>query len=185
MADIIEVAKSGRASCRTCKQAIPKGDLRFGEEQVNQFSGEGDMTHRWHHMLCAAEKLPNKLKDAMEAFAGEIPNKAELEKAIAEGIVKLKGKSDAFPYADVAPTGRAKCIQCRAAIEKGALRVAVEREIAMGMSTTMGAGYLHPGCVKEYLVANEKGELEDMITQLRKHTTGLSPEELEGVIGAM
>lgn len=185
MADIIEVAKSGRASCRTCRQPIPKGDLRFGEEQVNQFSGDGDMTHRWHHMACAAQKLPNKLKDAMEVFADEIPGKEELEKAIAEAVVKLKGKSDAFPYADVAPTGRAKCIQCRAAIEKGALRVAVEREIAMGMSTTVGAGYLHPGCVSQYLEANEKGPLEDLIVALRKHTTGLSPEELDGVIGAM
>lgn len=185
MADVIEVAKSGRASCRTCKNAIAKGELRFGEEVVNQFSGEGDTTHRWHHMKCAAEKLPHKLKDAMDAYQGEIPERAEIEKAIEESAKKQKGKSDAFPYADVAPTGRAKCIQCRAPIEKGAVRIAVEREIEVGMTTTMGAGYLHPSCVKPWVEASGKTTLEDLLAGVRKHTTAFSGEELEELLSGI
>lgn len=181
MADMIEVAKSGRAACRTCKNAIPKGELRFGEEFANQFSTDGEMSFRWHHMKCAADKMPRKLKDAMDAFQGEISNRTELEALIEESSKKQK-KSDAFPYVDLAPTGRAKCMQCRESIEKNAARVAVEREIDTGGMQTKGAGYLHPGCAAEYIEAAGQLTLEDLIIGIRKHTTALSVEELDPVI---
>ena len=48
MGNVIEEAKSGRASCRTCKKAIAKGELRFGEEAPNAFGDTPSM--RWHHL---------------------------------------------------------------------------------------------------------------------------------------
>ena len=54
MAHVIEPAKSGRASCRTCREPIAKGELRLGEEVPNTFSDSGEATHVWHHLACAA-----------------------------------------------------------------------------------------------------------------------------------
>ena len=90
MANVIEEAKSGRASCRTCKKAIAKGELRFGEEAPNAFGDAPSM--RWHHLACAAEKLPAELKEALDQYPGPVGNRAELDlllDAIASEIVTL------------------------------------------------------------------------------------------------
>ena len=58
-----------------------------------------------------------------------------------------RGKPGGFPYADKAPTGRARCIECREPITQGSVRVAIERELETGAMVTRGAGYLHPACV--------------------------------------
>jgi hypothetical protein len=167
MANVIEEAKSGRASCRTCKKPIAKGELRFGHEVVTQFSS--DPTLQWHHLLCAAAKLPAELKAALDAYTGPIPNRDELDKAMTAAIEKGGAKPAGFPYADRAPTARAKCIQCEEPIEKGATRIAVEREIDTGTMVTRGAGYLHPRCVAEHL-DNVGGSVEDIVEALRKNS---------------
>ena len=71
-----------------------------------------------------------------------------------------------MPTADLAPTSRAKCIQCEAAIEKGSVRVAVEREIDRGGFVTTGAGYLHPACVEEWA----GDDLEALVEKVKAHT---------------
>jgi len=43
MANHIEEAKSGRASCRTCKKTIAKSELRLGVEVTTQFSDTPSM----------------------------------------------------------------------------------------------------------------------------------------------
>jgi poly [ADP-ribose] polymerase len=147
MAHKLEVSPSGRARCRGCKEAIAKGDLRFCEEYTSAFT-DGE-AYRYWHVLCAAPKLPVQVKQAMDAYDGDIPNKAEIETAMTAGA-KKGGKGGAklpFPHADVAPTGRARCMGCDETLEKGKLRVAVERETETptGMMVR-GAGYLHPKC---------------------------------------
>lgn len=178
MANVIEEAKSGRASCRTCKKAIAKGELRLGVEVQTQFSDTPSM--QWHHVLCAAGKLPAELKEALDAYAGEVPNRAELDQAMAEAVRKGAAKPGGFPYVDRAPTGRAKCMQCDEAIEKGSFRVAVERELEIGGNVTRGAGYLHPRCVAENL-ENVGGSAEELIEALRQNSR-IPPEELDAVI---
>jgi poly [ADP-ribose] polymerase len=143
MADKIEAAKSGRASCRTCREPIAKGELRFGEEVPNMFA-EGEPTYQWHHLACAATKKAGKLKAALAAFEGDVPGRAELEKTIEEKAAKEKPAN--FPYAERASTGRSRCLECREAISKGELRVAIEREVETGSFTRKGAGYLHTKC---------------------------------------
>ena len=145
MANVIEEAKSGRASCRTCKKTIAKGELRLGVEVQTQFSDTPSM--QWHHLLCAAQKLPAELKAALAEYPG--PNQAELDTAMDAAIKKGNAKPGGFPYVDRAPTGRAKCMQCDEMIEKNSFRVAVEREVDTGTFVTRGAGYLHPKCVAE------------------------------------
>jgi hypothetical protein len=126
MGNVIEEAKSGRASCRTCKKPIAKGELRFGEEAPNAFGDTPSM--RWHHMTCAAEKLPAELKAALDQFPDPVPNRPELDRLMAEALAKGRAKPGGFPYADKAPTGRAKCIQCSQPIEKDSVRIAIERD---------------------------------------------------------
>jgi hypothetical protein len=183
MAHMIEVAKSGRAACRTCKKNIEKGELRFGEEFANQFSTTGEPSYRWHHLACAAQKLPVELAGALDAYAGDVPDRAALEATMAGGLAKAAAKPAGFPYADRAPTGRARCLQCSTAIEKDSLRVAIERELDTGRMVTRGAGYLHPRCVAAHLAA-EGGDPEELVSQLRENSR-LPGEEVERVIEAV
>jgi hypothetical protein len=167
MAETIEVAKTGRAKCRTCRQAIEKDALRFGEEQPSAFT-EG-MQMVWHHLACAAKTKPVQVKSALDAFGGEVPDRAELDKLMAEA----DQTATVFPYAERASTGRSKCLHCKEPIEKGAWRVATEREVEFGGMARAGAGYLHPACAAEFL---EKEE--DLMAALRKNSRGLADADL-------
>ena len=176
--NVIEVAKSGRASCRTCRKAIAKGELRFGEEAPSAFGDEP--TLRWHHLSCAAERLPAELKEVLDKHPGEVPDRAALEKIMAESLAGGHAKPGGFPYADKAPTGRARCQQCQQNLAKDELRVAFEREIDTGAMVTRGAGYLHPACVGAYLEAHG-GNRDEFIAGLRANSR-LVPADLDAVL---
>ncbi len=178
MASVIEEAKSGRASCRTCKKTIAKGELRLGVETVTQFSDTPSM--QWHHLLCAASKLPAELKEGLDAYTGTVSNRAELDTAMAEALKKGAAKPAGFPYSERAPTGRAKCMQCQEPIAKDTFRVAIEREIDTGAMVTRSAGYLHPKCVTENL-ENTGGSKDDLIEGLRTNSRLPAPD-LDAVV---
>ena len=178
MANVIEEAKSGRASCRTCKKPIGKGELRLGIETQTQFSDTPSL--QWHHVLCAAAKHPVELKAALAEYPGQVPNRAELDATMEDAIKKGNAKPPGFPYVDRAPTGRARCMRCEQPIEKATFRVAVERELEVGATVTRGAGYLHPRCAAQNL-ENIGGSVDELIEGLR--TNSRIPEaELDGVI---
>jgi hypothetical protein len=178
MANVIEEAKSGRAACRTCKKPIAKGELRLGVEQQTQFSDTPSM--QWHHLPCAAQKLPAELKESLDGFSGTVPNRGELDQMMSDALKKGHAKPGGFPYIDRAPTGRAKCMQCEEPIAKDSFRVAVEREIDTGTMVTRGAGYLHPKCVDENL-ENTGGSKEELLTGIRSNSR-LASNDLEAVI---
>lgn len=172
MPHIIEESKSSRAACRTCKEKIEKGVLRFGEEVPNQFS-DGP-SYQWHHLRCAATKKAAQLAEALAAYAGEVPERAELERLVAEN--KGKARAGALPFAERAPTGRSKCLVCDAAIAKGALRLAVEAEIDTGSFVTKGSRYLHPACARDH------DDLpDDLLALVKKHSVALEPADLEAL----
>lgn len=173
MPHVIEEARSGRASCRTCKEKIEKGILRFGEEVPSQFS-EGP-SYQWHHLPCAAQKKPVQLKQALEAFEGQVPGREELEKTIEAN--KAKAKATTLPYAEKAPTGRSKCMVCDESIDKGELRIAVEREVDTGSFVTRGAGYLHPACAS----GSEHAEDPEFMAKVRQNSVSLSPADLAAI----
>lgn len=166
----IEVAPSGRATCKSCGQSIAKGVLRLGEEYASQFGDEG-VAIRWHHLACGAAKKPTVLKEAMERFSGEIPDRAALEATMsAAASKKPAAAAGALPNADLAPTGRAKCIQCGNAIEKGSVRIGVEREVDTGSFTTKGAGYLHPACTEAWAKGGYPAGLPALIAAIQANT---------------
>jgi poly [ADP-ribose] polymerase 1 len=175
MAEMIEVAKTGRSKCRTCRQAIEKGALRFGEEQPSAFTD--GLQWVWQHLNCAAKKKPAKVREALAAYEGEVPGRDELEAV----LVEADKTATTFPYAEHAPTGRSRCQQCEEPIEKGALRVAFEREVEPGAMARAAAAYLHPACALEHL---EKEE--DLLSALKKNSRGLAEADLtqlEAAIG--
>jgi hypothetical protein len=170
MAHMIESAKSGRASCRTCKTTITKGELRMGEEVANAFS-PGEMTFNWHHLHCAAKKKPSVLKQALETTEVEIPDKDELLKTI-----ETSGKAEkptTYPYGEPAPTSRALCISCGEKIEKGNLRVAVESPNDGG-NFMPRASYLHPHCAPEHA----ETAAEELFEKVKANSLNLSADQL-------
>lgn len=169
MENVIEVAKSGRAACRTCKEKIAKDELRLGEAVPNAFSDGDEPSYRWHHLRCAAQKKPSVLRSALATYAGDVPNKAELEALMAAS--KGKEKPSTFPYAERAPTGRSTCQGCEEPIGKGELRVAIEREVDAGSFARKSAGYLHPAC------APAEVEHDDLLGALKKNSVSLSDDD--------
>jgi len=167
MANHIEEAKSGRASCRTCKKTIDKGALRLGIEAANAFGDTPSM--QWHHLTCAAGKLPAELKEALVAYAGDVPERAALDALMTEAYAKGHAKPGGFPYLDRAPTGRAKCMRCGEPIAKDSYRVAVERELEVGMAIQKGAGYMHPACVAAHLETTA-GDRAGLVAGLRANS---------------
>jgi hypothetical protein len=177
----IEVAKSGRAACRTCRELIAKGELRLGEEAPNPYSDSGGTSFRWHHLRCAAARRPQALQIALGRYEGTLPERAELEQAIETWERKraARGVPVAFPYAERAPTGRSRCLQCEAVIAKGALRVAVQREVQAGAMVTQGPGYLHAACARAYVSD------ENLLETLRAHSPGLSAPDAAELAAAL
>lgn len=170
MGHIIESAKSGRASCRSCKKPIGKGELRLGEEVPNAFS-DGDMTFHWFHLECGAQKKGSVLKEALETTDIDIPNKDELLKSASSSAKKEKPSK--FPYAEHAPTNRSSCIACSEKIERGNLRVAVETEVDTGGFMRKGAGYLHPACACEHT----EEDSEELMEKLRANSISLTDSD--------
>lgn len=176
MGHMIEMAKSGRSTCRVCKQGIPKGELRFGEETVNAFSESGGTSFVWHHLQCAAQKKPYELSDALKTFEGEVPDRPALEATLKDAETKVKPR---FPYAERSPSGRSKCIVCSETLEKGALRIAIEADVTTGGFMAKSARYLHPACAKEQ--AAEEGFLD----KVKTHSRGLNEEDVGALDAAL
>jgi hypothetical protein len=147
MADSIELAPSGRAKCRACRQPVAKGELRFGEVVPNPY-GEGE-AHFWYHLRCAALRLPDKLLEALKGTT-EVPPSSNAQLEAMARNAQLHPRLIKVVRADKAPTGRARCQGCREAIEKGAWRIVLER---MDEGISSGGGFMHAACA-----AKEIGE---------------------------
>ena len=171
--EVIEVAKTGRARCRSCRKTIDKGALRFGEEQPSAFTEGVQMA--WSHLACAARKRPAQVREALSRFEGEVPGRDEVEKLLSEADEDVV----AHPHAERAPTGRSKCLHWEEPISKDALRVAVEREVDVAGMTRTSAGYLHPRCAQEYTGTN------DLLALLLKNSRKLGDADREELTRAL
>lgn len=181
MAHIVEAAKSGRARCRSCGEGILKGEVRFGEEVPNAFSESGGTTFHWHHVRCAAKKKPSQLLEALPSFAGAIPDREEIERTAAENAAKQKPTT--FPYAEHAPSARSHCGECHKTIEKGALRVAVQREPdgpALGIMPPTPR-YYHTLCARSVL----PGDPEKIAADIRRNSRGLTQPDVDDLLAAL
>jgi hypothetical protein len=169
MGHVIEPASSGRAKCRGCGGAIAKDELRFGERQPNAF-GDGEMT-LWLHLRCAALKRPEPFLEALTAGEGaSLDDRSELE-AIAEFGVAHR-RVPRINGASLAPTGRARCRNCRELIDKGAWRIDL---VYFEGYRFEPSGYIHAECAADYF------DTVDVIDRVRHFSPDLAPAELESL----
>jgi hypothetical protein len=171
MSHKVEIAPTGRASCRGCKQVIAKGTPRFGEEFRNPYSEEGGLSYRYWHLPCAATKMANELAPALAEFGGELAGRAEIEALVREHM------KPEMPFAEHAPNGRARCRACDESIAKGELRVAFERMFEGPMGPQRGVAYAHARCLSKYLEREKEFGREtpapaDLLVTVESHSAG-------------
>ena len=134
---------------------------------------------QWHHLLCAADKLPAELKEALDDYAGDRPEPRRARQG--DGRRDREGPREAgrLPVRRQArrPAARSAC-SASEPIAKDTFRVAVEREIDTGAIVTRGAGYLHPKCVVENL-ENVGGDRTRPGRRRCARTRGSPPADLD------
>ena len=148
MPHVFEPAASGRAKCRGCGRVLAKGEWRFGERLPNPF-GEGEVTH-WFHPACAAYKRPDAITASLAEAPSELPGRPELERLAAATLaVPRLARIDG---AERAPSGQARCRQCKEPIEKGAWRI---RLVFHEEGTFSPGGFIHLPCRTPYFETAE------------------------------
>lgn len=171
MPHLFELAPTGRAKCRGCKQPLAKGELRFGESLPNPF-GEGEVTH-WFHPMCAAYKRPEPLLQAL-AESADVPEREALERIANAGLVNPR--LTRIDGAELSPSSQARCRQCKEPIEKGAWRI---RLVFHEEGTFAPGGFIHLACRKDYFGS---GDVLDAVLHL---SPALAPAEREALAAAM
>jgi hypothetical protein len=170
----IEVASTGRATCRGCRKAIAKGELRFGEEH-GAFGFDGNMT-LWYHLACAALKRPEQLRPVLAKYKKPIPDRESIEASFAGAVTA--NRTSKLLSVDRAPTGRAKCQHCKRVIEKATLRAA----LLLDADPTMpGTGFLHLACAPTFADADVTAHLKAKSKKLAK----ADQKALVAVLGAV
>lgn len=186
---VIEGARSSRSKCKTCRKKIDKDVLRLGV----LIEGPYGVGYLWHHLSCAAKR---RLDDVEEAYVSEawkaakippenVPTIEELRTLHEEAEEKRQSRPR-IPYAEVDPSGRAKCKECGELIEKGSLRVVLGREVEFGNQFRNMPIQVHPACVAAAL------EREDCSTEaagfagaMRANSQGLDSDQIASVIEAV
>jgi hypothetical protein len=164
---LFELAPTGRSKCRGCGQAIPRGDVRFGEKLPNPFA-EGEMT-LWFHPLCAAYKRPEPLLQALGEPAENspaIPNRSQLEANAQTSLAHRR--LPRIDGAERAPSGQAKCRNCKEPIAKATWRI---RLVFYEEGMFTAGGSIHMGCATTYFETNE------ILDRILQFSTNLSDEE--------
>lgn len=183
---MIEGARSSRSKCKSCRKKIEKGVLRLGV----LIEGPYGIGYLWHHLTCAAKRRLDDVEAAYDREAWneakeppeKVPTIEELRK-LNEDAEEKRQQRKKIPFAEVDPSGRAKCKHCGETMEKGSLRVVLGREIEFGSQYRTMPIHVHVTCVA--------GELEkvDCNTQsdgfessIRQNSQGLSDEQIEAVL---
>lgn len=176
---MIEPARSNRSKCKTCRRKIDKDTLRIGIMIEGPF-GAG---YLWHHLNCAARRHFGAVEEAYgEKCWGEgveVPPLEEL-KRLEEQATKKKAEKVDPPYAQIAPSGRAKCKHCDKTIEKDSVRIVLGREVEFYRQVRVALINVHPRCVAAELLAEDCGtEVEGFEEALRTNTKDVSTEKLD------
>jgi hypothetical protein len=186
---VIEGARSSRAKCKTCRKKIDKDVLRLGV----LIEGPYGVGYLWHHLTCAAKR---RLDDVEEAYASEawkeakvppesVPPIEELRKLHEEAEEKRQSRQR-IPYAEVDPSGRAKCKECGELMEKGSLRVVLGREVEFGNQFRTMPIQVHPACVRAALEREDcNTEAEGFGGSLRANSEGLDAQQIASVLEAV
>ena len=156
MSDRLEAAASGRARCRACGTKIEKGALRFGEELATGYGDQEASSVYWFHPRCAAHRRPEKIApllhdgSAAGALADRLTLLAEAELGLAHPrLLRIAG-------AERAPSGRARCRECKALIADGTWRIRLSSFGENGFFDPLG--YIHAACHQAYFGVSDIGD---------------------------
>lgn len=186
---VIEGARSSRSKCKTCRKKIDKDVLRLGV----LIEGPYGTGYLWHHLTCAAKR---RLDEVEEAYASEawkeakeppekVPTIEELRKLHDEAEEKRESRPR-IPYAELDPSGRAKCKHCGEPMEKGSLRVVLGREIEFGNQFRTMPIHVHPACVAGEIEKEDcNTETSGFASNLRANSPALSEEQIASVLAAI
>lgn len=183
---IIEGARSGRSKCKSCRQLIELGGLRLGV----LVEGPYGVGHMWHHLACAARRFFPKVEEAYQLEAWQfakvppedVPPLAELAELKEEAEQKKKEKKT-LPYAELSPSGRAKCKHCDELILKSEPRVVIGRAVEFGQQTRTTPINVHPGCVADALQEEDcSTEVDGFAEAIRKNSQGLDEVVIDSVL---
>jgi Poly(ADP-ribose) polymerase and DNA-Ligase Zn-finger region len=186
---VIEGARSSRAKCKTCRKKIDKDVLRVGV----LIEGPYGVGYLWHHLTCAAKR---RLDDVEEAYAAEawkhakvppesVPALVELRKLHEEAEEKRQSRQR-IPYAELDPSGRAKCKECGELMEKGSLRVVLGREVEFGNQFRTMPIQVHPACVAVALEREDcSTEAAGFADAIGANSQGLDSDHIASVVQAV
>lgn len=181
----LELATSGRATCRGCGHKIAAATLRLGESVPNTFADDGGMTTHWYHPVCGALRRPEAFLAALSESQhggaeapphdGALPDDSGVLRAEAEAGV-AHHRLPRVSTASLAPTGRATCRSCKALIDKGSWRIAL---VYYEEGRFSPSGFIHAACAGSYL------ESTDILWRIRHWSPGLTPDELVDLAAAI
>lgn len=183
---VIEGARSSRSKCKSCRKKIDKGILRLGV----LIEGPYGIGYLWHHLTCAAKRRLDDVEAAYERKAWNdakeppenVPTIEEMRKLNEEAEEKREQRKK-IPYAEIDPSGRAKCKHCGEVMEKGSLRVVLGREIEFGSQYRTMPIHVHVACVAGEIEKVDCSSRSDAFEgSIRQNSQGLSEEQIESVL---
>ena len=174
MADIVEVASSGRAKCRGCTKPIAKDELRFGERVPNPFAeGEAELTY-WFHVRCAAYRRCERFVTLTPEQLEMVPDAASFKERAELGVAHHR-----LPRIDGlerAKSGRAKCKHCKETIDAQIPRI----KLAFWEEGRFGPmGFVHLTCAPAYF------ETRDILPWLEYAAPEATAEMADAIRGAL
>lgn len=186
---VIEGARSSRSRCKVCRRAISKDTLRLGV----LIEGPYGTGYLWHHLTCAARRKFENVEEAYELEAwneaktppGKLPSLDELRK-MSEVAEERKQQRKQIPYAEPAPSGRAKCKHCEQPIDKGSVRVVLGRGVYFGSQIRTAPINVHPQCVAAELKSEDcTTEIEGFEAALRANSADVPVDALDSLIAGI
>jgi hypothetical protein len=183
---VIEGARSSRSRCKTCRRGIDKDTLRLGILIEGPY-GTGYM---WHHLKCAAKRRFEQVAEAYEQEAWNNAKKPPEDVPPLDKLQKLHDDTDKqrkerkqIPYAEPAPSGRARCKHCSELIEKGSMRVVLGRAVEFGNQVRTTPINVHPRCVAEVLQEEDCAtEAEGFAGNLHSNSGDVGSERIAAVL---
>lgn len=173
---VLELASTGRATCRGCGEKIAAKTPRLGERVPNPFSDDGGETTHWYHLRCGTYRRPEAMLAALSETTLEI---APEERAFLTEQAQLGLTHHRLPRvntASLAPTGRATCRGCKEPIAKDTWRLAL---VYYEDGRFVPSGFMHAGCATRYL------ETANILPRVQHFSPALREEDLTALCEAL
>lgn len=176
---IIEAAKSGRASCRTCWRKIVKEEFRIGiPYQFTKPDGETISSYGYYHPECVPQdKIETILEILASSTTTDPDNRVKITKSLKKRQ-KERAKSPQSrsaimrkPFFELSKSSRGTCRSCEKKIDKGIFRLAEPTQVELDDGRRYFSFKFHH--IKCYLesASNEKFVFRDLLqTSLQRRS---------------